>query len=225
MTTSTMFRSTLKLALLLVAIASVASGGTALAQAGSVEITPMLGYRWGGEIAQEDNPALGYDASLRDTSSFGLVIDIPVSYHVQIEFSADHQSTGLEEDTLFTPDDHGFDLDVNYYHIGVLGQWPVGRVTPYVVGALGIADLRPERAGFSDAQRFSTSLGGGIKIALAEHVAFRLEARGTWSDTSDEDWGWDDDDCDSHHHGGDCEWDHNRDLVQGQIRVGITFWF
>ena len=223
MTTSTTFRSAMMLALLLAAIVSVAGGTSVWAQAGSVEITPMVGYRWGGELSGEDNPALGYDASLEDSASYGLVIDIPVSYHVQIEFSADHQSTGLEEDTLFTPSEHAFDLDVNYYHIGVLGQWPVGHVTPYVVGALGVADLRPERAGFSDSQRFSTSLGGGIKIALAEHVAFRLEARGTWSDTSDEEWGWDDESCEHHHD--DCEWNHNEDLVQGQIRVGITFWF
>jgi opacity protein-like surface antigen len=223
MTTSTTFRSAMKLALLLAAIVSVAGGDAALAQAGSVEITPMVGYRWGGQISKEDNPTLGFDADLEDSASYGLVIDIPVSYHVQIELSADHQSTGLEKDTLFAPSDHAFDIDVNYYHIGVLGQWPLGHVTPYVVGAVGVADLRPDMAGLSDSQRFSSSLGGGVKIRLADHVAFRFEARGTWSDTSDEHWEWDDEGCDSHHE--DCEWDHNQDLVQGQIRLGITFWF
>lgn len=221
--TTTTVRSLLKLAVLVVAVACMAGAETALAQAGSVELTPMVGYRWGGQISKEDNPTLGYDADLKDSSSLGLVLDIPVSYHVQIELSADHQSTGLREDRLFSPADHSFDIDVNYYHISVVGQWPQRHVTPYVVGGIGVADLRPDRAGLSDSRRFSSTLGGGIKVPLAEHVAFRLEARGYWSDTSDQKWEWDDEHCDDDH--GHCRWDRNTDLVQGQVKVGISFWF
>lgn len=221
--TTTTFRSLLKAAVLVAAIVLVSGAGTALAQVGSVELTPMVGYRWGGTIFKEDNPTLGYDADLKDSATLGLVLDIPVSYHVQIEISADHQSTGLREDGLFSPTDHSFDMDVNYYHISVLGQWPLRHVTPYVVGGVGVADLRPDQAGLSESRRFSSTLGGGIKVPFSEHVAFRLEARGYWTDTSDEEWEWDDDDCDDHH--GRCRWDRNEDLVQAQVRVGLSFRF
>lgn len=221
MTHATSFRSLAKLALLVAVMAFLAAAETASAQH-SIEITPTLGYRWGGEISKEDNPALGYDARLRDDPSLGLIINIPITYHVQIELMADHQSTGLRKDTLFSPADDSFEIDVNYYHIGVLGQWPVRNVTPYVVGTVGIADLRPEMSGLSNSRRLSTSLGGGLKLGLSEHVAFRIEARGYWSDTSGSRWDWDEDCQGSSRH---CRWDRETDLVQGQIKVGITFRF
>ncbi|HPC83676.1 MAG TPA: outer membrane beta-barrel protein [Thermoanaerobaculaceae bacterium] len=220
--TTTTFRPLLKTTLFVVVAVLVSGVGSALAQVGAVELTPMVGYRWGGTISKEDNPALGYDADLKDSATLGLILDIPVSYHVQIELSADHQRTGLRQGGLFSPADHSFDMDVNYYHVSVLGQWPQRHVTPYVVGGLGVADLRPERAGFSDSRRFSTTLGAGVKVPFSEHVAFRLEARGYWSDTSDGAWEWDDD-CGDHH--GHCRWDRDEDLMQAQVRVGVSFRF
>ena len=208
--------------LLTTVVVALAVASACLGQEGGVEITPTLGYRWGGEILKEDNPTLGYDAQLKDSSTYGIIIDIPVNHHVQIELSADHQSTGLRSDELFAPQDHDFDIDVNYYHIGVLGQWPTEHVTPFVSGGLGVADLRPTHPGLSDSRRFSATLGGGIKVPIAEHVGFRLEARGYWSDTSES--GWESDDyCDDHHDY--CGGWRNRDLAQGQIKVGIVFAF
>ncbi len=202
-------------------VVALAVASAAFGQQGHVELTPTFGWRWGGEISKEDNPTLGYDAELEDASSYGIVLDLPVSQHVQIELSADHQSTGLQKDELFAPPDHDFDLDVNYYHIGVLGQWPAGHVIPFVSGGLGIADLRPDSPGLSNSQRFSATLGGGIKVPVNDHLAFRLEARSYWSDTSESDWEWDDD-YDCHHD--DCH-GYNEDLVQAQIRVGIVIRF
>jgi hypothetical protein len=208
--------------LAILAITAAAVLGAPLASAQSIEITPNVGYRWGGEIFKEDNPALGFDAKLKDSLSYGLIVDIPVTYHVMIELSADHQRTGLREDKLFVPADHGFDLDVNYYHIGIMGQFPGERVAPYVVAAIGVADLQPQTAGLSDTRRFSTSLAAGIKVPIAPHLAFRLEGRGYWSDTSSSRWETSNHHC--NHDDDNCR-DNGRDLVQGQVKVGFTIWF
>jgi hypothetical protein len=198
--------------------------GAATAGAQSIEITPTFGYRWGGTIYHEDNPTLSYDADLRDSEAYGLTIDIPINEHMLLELSADHQSTGLQKDELFAPTDNGFDLDINYYHIGIMGQWPTGHVAPFVVGGFGVAELRPDAPGLSNASRFSSFLGGGVKIPLAEHLAFRIEGRGYWSDTSGSNWDDSHHDCGHDNHHDNCSWE-NRDLVQGEIKVGLTIWF
>lgn len=210
------------LALLAAALVLLAGALSASAQP-VIEITPTVGYRFGGTLHAEDATNLEREADLEDGVSYGLVIDLPVSKHVQIELLADHQSTGLEESTLFAPARNDFDLDVNYYQVGVLGQWPTGRVTPFVVGTIGLASLDPKDSAFSSSQRFSTSFGAGVKLPLSSVVAIRLEGRTFWTYTGDTDWD-DDDDC--HHHDCDDDWDDDSaGLFQAQLRLGVTLSF
>ena len=198
-------------------------GGTLGASAQpAIEITPTVGFRWGGEIRAEDTTTLDRDADLEEGHSLGLVIDIPVSKHLQIELLADHQRTGLGSSTLFGPTERQFDLDINYYHVGALYQWKTRSVTPYVVGSIGIADLDPRDSFNSRTRRFSTSLGGGVKVPISSNIAVRFEGRGFWTDTGDT--RFDDDDDDNHyrcHDDDDC----TSGLVQGQVRLGVTVSF
>ncbi|MHB8799980.1 MAG: outer membrane beta-barrel protein [Thermoanaerobaculia bacterium] len=187
----------------------------------AIEITPTVGFRWGGEIRAEDTTTLDRDADLEEGHSLGLVVDIPVSDHLQIELLADHQRTGLDSSTLFGPTEREFDLDIDYYHVGALYQWKTKSVTPYVVGSIGIADLDPKDSFNSGTRRFSTSFGGGVKVPLAPHLAVRFEGRGFWTDTGDTRFGDDDDD---HHHCHDDD-DCSSGLFQGQVRLGVTVSF
>jgi len=187
----------------------------------AIEITPTVGFRWGGEVRAEDTTTLDRDADLEEGHSVGLVVDIPVSEHLQIELLADHQRTGLDSSTLFGPRDGEFDLDVDYYHVGALYQWKAKSVTPYVVGSIGIADLDPKDGFNSGTRRFSTSFGGGVKVPLSPHLAVRFEGRGFWTDTGDARF---DDDDDDHHHCHDDD-DCSSGLFQGQVRLGLTVSF
>ncbi len=204
------------------AAAIVLFGGALGASAQPVlEITPTVGFRWGGEIRAEDTAALDRDADLEEGHSLGLVVDIPVSNHLQIELLFDHQSTGLGSSTLFGPTEREFDLDIDYYHVGALFQWKAKSVTPFIVGSIGIADLDPKDSFNSSSRRFSTSFGGGVKVPLSSHLAVRLEGRGFWTDTGDT--GFDDDD-DDHYHCHDDD-DCSSGLIQGQVRLGATVSF
>jgi opacity protein-like surface antigen len=205
-----------------IAAAIVLLGGSLGASAQpAIEITPTVGFRWGGEIRAEDTTTLDRDADLEEGHSLGLVIDIPVSDHLQIELLADHQRTGLGSSTLFGPTEHQFDLDIDYYHVGALYQWKTKSVTPYVVGSIGIANLDPKDSFNSSTRRFSTSFGGGVKFPISSNLAVRFEGRGFWTDTGDT--RFDDDDDDDHrcHDDDDC----SSGLVQGQVRLGVTVSF
>lgn len=207
------------------AAAIVLFGGALGASAQPViEITPTVGFRWGGEIRAEDTTTLDRDADLEEGHSLGLVVDIPVSNHLQIELLFDHQRTGLGSSTLFGPTEQQFDLDIDYYHVGALFQWKAKSVTPFIVGSIGISDLDPKDSFNSSSRRFSTSFGGGVKVPLSSHLAVRFEGRGFWTDTGDTRFDDDDDDDDSHHR---CHDDDgcSSGLVQGQVRLGVTVSF
>jgi opacity protein-like surface antigen len=207
----------------LLVVVGLASPPCAQAQGYRLEITPTLGYRWGGHLGANDTALLDVDTDLEGGASYGLMFDVPLSRHFQVELLADHQEAELRRGKLFAPDFPGIDLDVDYYQIGLLWEWHPPRVRPYVVLAVGVTDLDPGVSGVSGETRFSASLGGGVKVPVTDRVGVRLEFRAFGTDTSDWGcrWGCDDDwwhGCD----GGGCDWADNG-LSQASIRLGVTF--
>jgi len=200
-------------------IAVLAAPLVAGAEAPAIEITPTIGYRWGGELQAQDNALFSTDVKLDESEAFGLTIDVPITSNLFVELMADRQDTDLGENALFGADTVA-DIKVTYYHVGVLYQWNLERVSPFVVGGLGLTELEPDLVGASSDSRFSASLGGGVKLQVSDHVGFRFEARGYWTNTDTQEWNdwWDE--CDN----GDC-WDGNNDLVQGELKAGLIFSF
>jgi hypothetical protein len=203
------------------------------------ELTPSIGYRWGGEISAGATDLFAVDMKVAEGTAWGLSLDLPLNHFLQLELMADHQSTELGEGGLFAPSDPSIDVDIDYYHVGLLWYWHAGRTRPFVVTSLGITNIDPDLEGIRSDDRFSASLGAGVKVDINRHLAIRFELRGVWTDTSDDHW-WDDDwssdgddhwwddsdwshDCDSHH---DCgSWNGWQDLVQGEAKVGLVLSF
>jgi len=185
-----------------------------------LEITPTIGYRWGGELTAENNDLFDKDTEVDSSEAYGLLIDIPLSRSSQIELMASRQSTSFSEGVLFPEDPTTRDVDLTYYHVGYLYQWTPSNLRPFVVGSLGFTDINPEGAGSEN--RFSGSIGGGLKVDLSRNVGFRLEARGFWTDTGSTRWY---DDCDDDR----CRcWDDSDcsiDLFQSEIRFGLMVKF
>lgn len=204
---------------ILVAAAALLAPMVATAQ--TLELTPTLGYRWDGVLSEDSNELFDEDMEIDSSMSFGLHLGVLLSDHSQIELIASRQQSSFGDDLLFDPDPDGVDVDVTYYHIGYLYQWTPGNLRPYVAGSVGMTSLDPDVAGVSREEKFSVSLGGGIKVMASEHVGFRLDGRFFWTDTGSSghrDWhDWDD--CDD-----DC-WELNEELVQHELKVGVVFLF
>jgi len=146
----------------------------AMAAQAQVEITPFAGYRIGGDL--EDFDFAGVD--LDDSESYGLVVDIDVGGGFQVELMYGNQDTALTSSRLFEPDTI-LDLEVEYIHGGVLYQWePGGDVLPFIVGTIGVTRLIPDGPGYVTEDRFSGSIGGGVKLMISDHIGFRFEGRG-----------------------------------------------
>jgi len=190
----------------------------ALAQGGyRFEITPQVQYRFGGTISGDNNAITDADLDVRNSVGYGLTFDIPLSSGIQLELLASHQPTELRfSEGIFGGNISVADFDVTYYHVGVLFQGTSSRVSPFFVASAGGTHLAPDIPGASSEDRFSLSLGGGVKVFFSDNVGMRFEGRGFWT-------ALDQGTRDSCHHG--CYWDdyYREDLTQGMASMGLIF--
>lgn len=186
---------------------------------GPIEITPFVGYRWGGDLLAADNSLFAFDVTLDEGGSQGIIVGVPLTRALQFELQyAEQRSAFVEDDPSVGVGGELADVDVVYWHAGVLYEFRVGGVRPFVAGGLGLGRLEPDISGVDDDDYFSASIGGGVKVDLSNHVGLRLEGRGFWMNTADDRF---DDDCDFF-----CEPDDRfRDLGQFEARVGLVIAF
>jgi len=182
------------------------------ASAAEFELTPSIGYRWGGGIDAGESPLFTTDVNIADDASYAFSFGIRPQSGLIIELFADRQKTAfVENNELFGEDKVLFDVDVTYYQVGVGWGWTRGDYEPFIVGALGMVQLDPDTPLATSEEDFSLSVGGGVKIWANHHVGFRFELRGFWGNINqDNDWP-------------SGNWD--KDLYQGEAKVGLVIRF
>lgn len=187
---------------------------------GRFELTPTFSYNFGGTLSAEDSHLSDFDLEADDSEAYGVTFGIPLSPWAQIELLASRQQTQLVYDQgLFGGSRGVADFDVTYYHVGGLFQWGNGQIHPFLVASLGVANLNPDISGARAENKFSGSLGGGVKIFFTDNIGLRLEGRGFWTllDGNNDDYHYDD--C--HHY--DCGYDYgySNTFDQGQASAGL----
>ncbi len=188
----------------------------ALAQPGRFELTPMAGYRLEGDFDARSSDAFDPDLNVKvdESAAFGLILDIPLAPNWQLEILANRQqSTFVEDGGLLSPATTLGDVDLTVLQAGFLFQWGEGQISPFVTAAAGLTRIDPQFNDLESDDRFSASLGGGVKLFLADNLGLRLEARGYWTDL---DTGFDD---------RDDRYDSGDGLYQGEASVGLIIAF
>ncbi|MEM6796070.1 MAG: outer membrane beta-barrel protein [Acidobacteriota bacterium] len=164
--------------------------GSAAAEATDWEITPTLAYRADGETTGDfSNIFTNYD--IDESESYGLTVERRLTDNLRLELLWNTQSSELRErrsGILMEPEFFVFDLDIDYYHVGLMHQWDPGNIKPFLVGSVGVTRFAPDSSEFESASRFSASVGGGAKFMFSRNVGLRLEGRlySTWLRSSDE---------------------------------------
>ena len=130
------------------------------------------GYRMGGGLEEETT---GEDRDLDEGGSFALALELRYKpgddRFYQLWYS--RQETEVKDAVA------AYDVDIEYLHLG--GTIPIGdreRAQPYFAAGLGGTRFSSSEPGAKDKTRFSGSLAFGVAVPLAEHAAFRFEARG-----------------------------------------------
>ena len=185
---------------------------------GQFELTPTFSYNFGGTLSAQDSEFFDFDLEADDSEAYGVTFGIPLSPWAQIELLASRQQTALAYDEgLFGGTFGVADFDVSYYHVGGLFQWGNGQVHPFFVASLGVANLNPDVPGARAENKFSGSLGGGVKIFFTDNVGLRLEGRGFWTllDGNSDDYHYDN--C----HNYDCDYGYSNTFDQAQASAGL----
>lgn len=130
------------------------------------------GYRVGGSLEDETT---GEERDFDEGASFALALELRYrpgdDRFYQLWYSRQESEVS---DALAS-----YDVDIEYLHLG--GTIPIGdreRAQPYFAAGLGGTRFSSSEPGAKDKTRFSGSLAFGVAVPLAEHAAFRFEARG-----------------------------------------------
>src|SRR5262245_60097149 len=161
-------------------IAALAVAGVLIPQSasgaeGKVEITPFIGYRFGGDIPDVEGASR---ASIAEGMSYGIMLDFKVEEDGFIEVRYSIQKTEL--DATNSPLGPGqvkvTDLDVENYFVGGTYQWETNTMAfPFVSADVG--GVRFDAPGFHGETTFAFSLGGGVKLPLSKHFGVRFDGR------------------------------------------------
>jgi len=172
-----------------------------------VEVRLFGGYRAGGSV---DDVTYDYDTDkfdenldVKPSTQLGFTVNIPFTHlgisdpnnNMMLEFCVNYQPTLFRSE--YNPDiDYSeinpefkvngdkvelFDIGVTYIHAGFLYQWTNSKWLPYLNATLGVTSATPD-VDEGSRQKFSMSLGGGLKHYMTDHFAFRfnLQVYGTF---------------------------------------------
>jgi hypothetical protein len=144
----------------------------------TLELTPMIGYTFGGRFDYEEEDGSDETIEISDASSIGFRLGYNLSDNSQIEFLYSQQETEITGGELF-PRDALFDLDVRYFHIGGSLLWNRGNgLEPYFTGTIGLTNFDPDDSGVDSLTRFSMGFGGGVRVMPLQRLGLYTGVRG-----------------------------------------------
>lgn len=148
----------------------------AVAAAQAVEITPFVGWMFGGEVRVVDG-----SLRLQDDVSYGIALDYELNRQVEVGASYTRQDTKLELDEWLVGKRPIYEASVNYWHVGTQYQFdPTATVRPFLGVTVGLTyyglgtRLDDDAPALDSETRFSAGLGGGVKIFPSERIGIRL---------------------------------------------------
>ena len=180
------------------------------------ELTPFLGYRYGGTIYADQTNLFNQNVSVGSHLNYGINFGIPIANGMKVELSVDRQDTQFTQGGggLFSPTGDIAGFHVTYYQGSLVVPFAVSRnATPYFIVGAGLANLDPDIQGVSTDNRFAASAGVGIKVPINRNAGIRLEERGFFTSMAT------DSACRS------CYYNYNHDLYQGETNFGMYFKF
>ena len=138
-----------------------------------IEITPFAGYQFGGSLQIQSG-----DLSVSSGLNYGLTFDISFTPGGKIELLYNRQETNLElEDEATGAVSTLFDMAVEYIHIGVVYEWDLAKVKPFVVLTGGVTHMIPQGVDRESERWGSGIFGGGAKASISEHVGVKAQGR------------------------------------------------
>ena len=157
---------------------------TAAADGYRVAVTPIVGYRFGGELdIQQASATLEID----DSASFGLLLNIENDAKTtwEVLYSQQQTEASVNDPALNVA---SVDTDIHVLQLGGTYHGDGDNVRPYLAMTLGGTHVRTSGTGSDSDTFWSGSIGVGLDIKPTSRFGLRLEARayGTLTDSNTE---------------------------------------
>ena len=137
------------------------------------EITPFIGYRFGGHFEDEGS---GAEFELSESDAWGITLNILANPDGQWEVLYAHQGTEIATQGLFAGDPL-IDLDVEYLQLGGTYLFDGDSVRPFIALTVGVSQFDPHPQEFDSETFFSASFAGGLHLNANKRIGVRLEGR------------------------------------------------
>jgi opacity protein-like surface antigen len=158
---------------MLTALAAALLLGATAAQAQSVQITPFVGYAFGGSVRDTVlEESRSFDAAL----DYGGTLSFPMSEHWRFELLYSRQATKLAGGL-----GSSFDVTIERYMGGFQEEKGEGNVRWFGTVWFGATRFVPGLGGYDSETKFGAGVGLGVKTFPAKNVGLRLEARGFYT--------------------------------------------
>jgi hypothetical protein len=146
-----------------------------------VEITPFGGSRFGGSIDLNSGPFV--QLNIRSSWDYGAWLNVALIPHLEAEFMWNQQPTVLDGVSFLTgATSRVGEANLNFYHWGL--DYPIlqpdSKIQPYFAFGLGFTHFSTNTSGrdvLPFENRFSYSIGGGVKYFVLRNFGFRLDVR------------------------------------------------
>ncbi|MDJ0906910.1 MAG: outer membrane beta-barrel protein [Woeseiaceae bacterium] len=154
----------------------VASASLAQQKEASFELTPLVGYRFGGTFEIEESPD---SYGIEDSASYGFILNFPHRANTRWEILYSRQSTDAEFSDR-TSSNRFLDIESQMLQIGGTYQFDSENdaVQPYLAATIGGTHVKASANGSESDTFFSGSIGLGMLFAPNSRVGLRLEGRG-----------------------------------------------
>lgn len=207
-----------RMLVVLAVLCAAAPAALAQGHAGSIELTPTIGYWFGDTLARGTVNAFDFDVTVDDSSAVGVRISYRFTENWALEgglmrFNAD-LVTGREE--LFGGAEKLGEIRGDVAEIGFEGSFGRSRLVPFLAGGIGAIRLDPDMANARSDNRFVGHFGVGFKLFLTPGVALRFDWRGHSANVRSGG-----DDCDWWER---CSYD-DRWLTFKELSLGLAFAF
>jgi len=150
---------------------------------GGFELTPTVGYRFGGSIDLTDparNPVFK-SLHFESNPSYGVALNHSVHDNVRVEFQWSRQDTHIDaRSRANNTNTRLFGAYLDQYHFNFMFHPAEEGLHPqfFFIGGLGFSNFEP-RAHLDTKTQFSFEVGGGVKYFFFPHLGLRLEAKWT----------------------------------------------
>lgn len=139
-----------------------------------IEITPMVGYFFGGSIKFYEGKL-----KVKDNISYGVAVGVPLPSGITIEFNYITMPSTAQWRPYYSYEirypERNFGVNVNYFNLGSTRNVPLAEnVVGFGALRLGAAYFNSTASDIDDVWRFEASLGAGLKVYVTEKVGLRF---------------------------------------------------